>query len=322
MNISLNDWTPARLAFEAGAWKVNWCLPGREAHFGAPFWLDDVARWTLHPCNLLFGVTTGPGALQSLANESPGLKPSGLIFHLSRCGSTLLSQMLAASEKNLVVSEAVPLDVALRARSFDAALSEREADVLFGGMASVLGRPRRESEERFFLKLDAWHMLEWRRIAALFPDVPWVFVWRDPVEILVSHARRPGMQMRPDVLPPSLFGLEQSESEDVTDYRAQVLGRIAQCAAEALNEWPGGRPVDYASLPSSGFEVIESHFGVVLDEQERDYMETATRVHAKAPSQTFVPDSERKQAEATPEQRDACARWAMPHIAQIQAFLT
>ena len=320
MNVSFREWTPARLALENGSWKVNWCFPGEGAYFGAPFWSEEVTRWTLHPFNSLFGLTTGLGALQTLASESPGVKPSGLIFHLSRCGSTLLSQMLAASEKNLVVSEAIPLDIALRARTFDANLTEEAADMMFAATASVLGRPRRASETRFFLKLDAWHMLDWRRFAALFPDVPWVFVWRDPVEILVSHARRPGIQMRPEVLSPAVFGLQGANTQDQTDYRAQVLGRIAASAVEALKEWSGGKAVAYSSLPGSGSQIIESHFGVALDNEERARMEAATRVHAKAPGQNFVPDSARKQAEATGEQRRACARWLALYLTDLESF--
>src|SRR5438874_313448 len=43
------------------------------------------------------------------------LRPSGLIFHMSRCGSTLVSQMLAALPANIVVSEAPPIDAIVQA---------------------------------------------------------------------------------------------------------------------------------------------------------------------------------------------------------------
>ena len=320
MNVSLRSWTPARLAFEAASWKVNWCLPGEGAYFGSPFWSEDVSKWTRHPFNLLFGLSTGLDALGSLALESPGMAPSGLIFHLSRCGSTLLSQMLASSERNLVVSEGVPLDVALRARSFDASLPEEAAQSLLRNMTSVLGRPRRESETRFFLKLDAWHLLEWRRFAGLFPGVPWTVVWRDPVEILVSHARRPGMQMRPEVLAPSLFGLSANDARDETSYRAQVLGRLAQSAVDALEGWSGGCALAYSSLPRGAFRLIETHFGVGLSREECAGMEAATRVHAKAPRRSFQPDTPEKQAQATPDQRAACERFASPWTGKLLDF--
>ena len=40
------------------------------------------------------------------AAAEPGIDPTGFIFHLARCGSTLVSQMLAALPEHIVLSEA------------------------------------------------------------------------------------------------------------------------------------------------------------------------------------------------------------------------
>ena len=48
-------------------------------------------------------------SIEALSELPPGVPIAGFIFHMSRCGSTLLSQALAAFESNIVVSEAAPL---------------------------------------------------------------------------------------------------------------------------------------------------------------------------------------------------------------------
>src|SRR5206468_1319466 len=59
--------------------------------------------------------TTPIDKLAEWLQEHPGLRPNGFIFHVSRCGSTLVSQMLAALAQNVVISEAPPIDAVVRA---------------------------------------------------------------------------------------------------------------------------------------------------------------------------------------------------------------
>src|SRR5439155_24789392 len=140
--------------------------------------------------------------LAELQAAEPGIPPTGFIFHMSRCGSTLISQMLAALPQNVVVSEAGPVDAVLRARFQAPDLPEREQIGWLQGIVSALGRRRTGEESHFFVKLDAWHTLDLPLIQRAFPDVPWLFLYRNPVEVMVSHARQPGSQLVPGMLPP------------------------------------------------------------------------------------------------------------------------
>src|ERR1044072_5687522 len=66
----------------------------------------------MHPFNLLFAHRT---PLVDLMKEAkPDLRLAGLIFHMSRCGSTVVTQMLAALTRNVVLSEPAPIDQILR----------------------------------------------------------------------------------------------------------------------------------------------------------------------------------------------------------------
>ena len=57
-------------------------------------------------------VRTGLEALRALDSE-PSLDPAGMIFHLSRCGSTLVSRLLGTLPGVVVVSEPAPLNALL-----------------------------------------------------------------------------------------------------------------------------------------------------------------------------------------------------------------
>ena len=49
----------------------------------------------------------------------------------------------------------------------------------------------------YFVKFDSWNTLDLALIRRAFPDVPWIFLYRDPVEVIVSHMRQRGSQMIP-----------------------------------------------------------------------------------------------------------------------------
>ncbi|MXR28952.1 sulfotransferase family protein, partial [Pseudomonas sp. PICF6] len=67
--------------------------------------------------------------------------------------------------------------------------------VALRGLMSAYGQRRRGMEQRLVIKLDAWNIGELALLRECFPDTPWLFVYRDPLEIAVSHWRRPGMHM-------------------------------------------------------------------------------------------------------------------------------
>jgi hypothetical protein len=171
-----------------------------------PFFAQTVERSLRHPAHMLFRHDTPMEALGELNEQSPGAPPKGFIFHASRCGSTLIAQMLAAQPENVVISEASPVDVVLRSHLRDPGISEEQRILWLRWLLNAFGQRRFGEEKRLFVKFDSWHALFLPLIRRAFPDVPWIFVYREPVEVLLSHGRRRGGQMIPGVLEPGLFG--------------------------------------------------------------------------------------------------------------------
>jgi hypothetical protein len=306
--MDLTDWVPVHVRLRAQGPAVEWRWLD-DVRFTDPFFDQTVERALGRPFSLVFPLETGIETLREAAAGS--VPPAGFVYHLSRCGSTLVSQMLAASPRNLVLSEPPPVDAVLQAK-LRGLPDEARADWL-RLVLGALGRPR-DVEKRLFVKLDVWHVIDLPFVVSVFPEVPWIFVFRDPVEILVSHlSRATGPQMIPGVLPPELLGLgyESLQEIDLTEYAARVLGRVASEAADQVSTGRG-LLVDYRELPGAVTDAVATHFGLELDDHEIAAMRAAGARDAKNPALPFEPDSQERRESASPEVVDAADRWARP----------
>ncbi len=288
-------WLPAQVLQEDGQPVAAWRRFGTR-RLAEPFYGDDLAAAGFRPLNRLVALRTPlPGP-----DERPACVPDGLVFHMSRCGSTLAARMLAASPAHVVISEAAPIESVLRLDLDDDAKVEA-----LRAMVSALGRPR-AGETRLFLKLDCWQVRDQPLLRRAFPDTPWVFLYREPVEVLVSHLRRRGVQMIPALVPPALLGLDSPGTPDA-DYCAQVLAALCEGAARHLAQG-GGRLVNYRDLPQALFTTILPWFGVIPSQDELEAMRAASGHDAKAPEKAFAPDGEAKRREADDALKAICER--------------
>ncbi|QUL37545.1 hypothetical protein [Erythrobacter sp. JK5] len=277
-------WLPLRLFEEHDGWHVEW------VHFlfqplASPFFEDDAMRARAHPLNRLLRCATPVEAVAKFAETD---QPDLLVFHMSRCGSTLVAQMLAALDRVTVLSEPPPFDQALRlylAGEVDARIVR--------GMAAALAPDVGERARLRAIKLDAWHTLSLDRVIALFPLARAVFLFRDPVEVLVSLGRVPGMHAAKGVLPLETYGLPDSSSVDPTDFAAMVITEIARRGLDAA-ERHGVQLCDYADLPAAVCDTFLPECGIEPTQEEARRLADVAERHAKAPGQTFASDARAK----------------------------
>ena len=304
-------WLPARVRRSGGELAVDW------AHFGArrltePFYEDSVAAARSDGARPL--VSTPLAELARWTDRPASLEPTGLIFHMSRCGSTLASQMLAAWGANIVISEASPIDAAVRLAGDD---GDRIA--LLRAMVAALGQIRNPGETRYFLKLDSWHARALPLFRRAFPRAPWAFVYREPAAVMVSHARRTGMQMVSQLVPPAFYGLAGDGQAWGEDYFAQVLAAICDAV---VREHPagGGLLIKYDELPQALWARMLPHFGVRPTPAEVEAMAAAASFDAKSPRERFTPDAATKQAAITPRIEAAVQRRLTGVYARLEAL--
>jgi len=310
-------WLPARLLWGEGAEaQVTW-LHGEDERFSESFLQETFNSWMRRPINAAFAPVTSLERLRARAASLPGIAPTGFIFHVSRCGSTLLAKLLAQASDTLVLSEPPSLDAIVRANHREPRMAEALQIETLRAMVSALGQPRAPGQNRLFIKLDAWHALQAPLLRAAFPDTPWVFLYRDPIEVMVSQLRQRGMHTVPGVLPPALIGGADPSAASLEDYCAQVLGAIY---AAGLAAHAPGRSllVNYSDLPNA-IDPVARHFG--LDPNDPDFkagLALEAMIDAKRGG-AFTPDGDGKRADATPATQRATATWLTPIYDQLEA---
>lgn len=292
-------WLPVDIVELDGRLCAEWLWFGGIALTDS-FFHESVHKARSLPVNRFLGWATPIEALEQLAGVA---EPDGLVFHMSRCGSTLVAQMLGAMDGTLALGEPPMIDIAIQL-----VVAGRARPALLHGMLAALLRHGDPRPGRRFVKLDAWHTLALPLLRREWPDTPWIFLYRDPVEVLVSQAARPGMHVHPGVIRPEAYGVTATPPADPAEHGAWMIGLLCRAALAALPD-EKALLVNYTQLPGAVAEQILPHFGVTPDEADRAALARAARQDAKAPVRSFASDSESKHEAATPQIHAHSARW-------------
>lgn len=297
----LKGWLPIRVNWREPEPLIDWVYAG-DTRFTEPFFDHTIERLLQKPFNLAFRRLTDIDALRIGVTELPTIKPTGFIFHMSRCGSTLVSRMLASIEQNVVISEASPLDWMIRANVRRPEITDAEHINWIRWMMGGLAQKREACAEHFFVKFDAWHTLYFDLIEEAFPDVPWIFLYRNPAEVLVSHEKQRGSGTMPGVIEHKIDGLSLTEVLQFPpeEYPAFVLAEICRAALRKRDS-ANGMFVDYTELPQLMYGEVLRHFNVECSADDIARMSDAAGYNAKSPSVKFTSDTEDKRREAKGE---------------------
>jgi len=315
-----DGWIPIRVYADAQGYRVDWCYFGPR-RLTEPFFRDSVQIALQEPFNLAFRQDTGIDALLDWARMQPGIHPTAFIFHTSRCGSTLLSRMLMALESHVVVSEPPLLDAVLRAHYSIPTLPADIQVTWLRATLSALAQRRTGIESRFVVKLDAWSITELPLMRRAYPDVPWIFLYRDPLEVATSQLTMPGAYMVPGVLGPSVASISVDDAIAMprAEFITRILGRIFEAGLEGCRTF-GGRPVNYRELPDALWTSLAADFGVATDATAIAALRDAARFDAKNPQFEFMRDTERKLRASGAELVHAVDRWVAPAYAALEAL--
>ncbi len=312
------QWLPATIVPTPQGAAINWL------HFAGErlrdsFFEVSARRAGALPLNRLLRERSTLQSLIDAPVPDDALMPDGFIFHMSRCGSTLAAQMIAALPGAIVPSEAAPINTAVQLDHQIPGLSRDLQARILRAIVVALGRNRSGDARRYVIKLDAWHMMALPLFRAAFPGTPWVFMYREPVEVMVSQHRQIGVMAIPGEVPPTTFGLEGKGVDSTLAYAADVLGRICQAAVEGI-AGGGGILINYDEMPGAVPDRMLAHFDIAIDATDRAAMQAATRFDVKTNEQPFTPDSAKKRADATPEMLAMVEQYMAAPYAALEAL--
>jgi len=296
---SMHGWLPVVLDGQTVSWRH---LPGRCIE---PFFSDTLRvqpREERRVCHTPY---------ERLADAGDTLAPRLFIFHSSRCGSTLLAQMLATLPQCVVHSEPPVLD------DFFSHYGEQppaQAAPLLRALIGALGQRRGALATHYIVKLDCWHIRHLPLLRAAFPATPFWFLYREPQAILASHRRQRGPQMVPGLVLPPAFGAGLAPG-DLDGFCARVLEHIF---SQALAHADALRLLDYRQLPGVVWEELLAELGIETAAAQLDAMRARAGFHAKSAGAAYHGDPAPETA-AAPHLPELLAMLA-PLYAQLEAL--
>lgn len=248
--------------------------------------------------------------------DTPGLfddslVPSGLIFHISRCGSTLAAKALSRPRGHMMVSQGGPLQY-----GFWSHISQdwrrpvvADTDVLRRLRMLVLALCRRRigDETHAFVKFISWNVLYIELICAAFPEAACLFLYRDPVEVVASVRRgtTTALEARGTRRASFLSGLSMDTLSKMRDgdYLSACYARYLEAALATRAKIAY---VNYRDLDAQSFlHVVSEGLGVKVSATDKAAMQEQFRYHAKddRSDRRFFDDSVEKQASVSLQER-------------------
>jgi hypothetical protein len=168
-------------------------------------------------------------------------------------------------------------------------------------------------EERVFFKMQSATTHNLQVFQEAFPDTPWLFVYRDPVQVMMSHIQdglRHANCLRTQTRPPKLVrdiaarkNYLHADKMGAELYCAAHLASITESAVAGL-QVPNNRgiPVNYDTLPDRLYNEILPSIGVKVEPEDIERIQQVASKYAKgrgSRARQFEGDNEQKEKAAS-----------------------
>lgn len=280
-------WLP--YAYDAKSRSIHWCLP--EGHATEPFQDEYISH--CRKIVLLNQIIQPRISLEGLSFQYQShlmakVQPAGFIFHLSRCGSTLVSGCLSELDSSCIFSESPVLTNILLDDNLTLTQQKIYLQQLIDLQANLF--PERTN---VIIKWNAWDIFRWELIRAIYPKVPVLFLVRNPLDILASHQRSVGRHMSGDLSMAAFHPVFSMANKTVSllDYRIHVLQSLFSEMDKHYSP-PEVRLLDYRMMNAESMLDIAHHFNLPIKPIELLKMQERMRFHSKRTDQLFHADDE------------------------------
>ena len=294
---TFKNWIPVKLYPEDNGLLCRWLYVGNK-DFTEPFFDDTIAACRKLPENgFLQKRMSSTDVLPDWVKEVNVIEPTAFIFHISRCGSTLISQMLGMQPSNIILSEVPFFDELLRygkkQHCMPGILPQLKAAI------GLHAAKRNEDHQQLFIKADSWHIHFYKEFRTLYPTVPFFLLYRQPDEVLRSQQKKRGMQALPNFLEAAIFGFDEDKiaTMQLDEYMGIVIESYLDAFVEVLQKDRLAYAVNYHDGAMQIVDTIAAVTGLQISGSEKMLMQKRAGFHAKFPQQVF---SEEKTDEPIP----------------------
>lgn len=276
-------------------------------------------------------------ATQNLRNGPTVLDLKGVVFHESRCGSTLAANSMVAlnPEKNRVYSESAPPIAAIKACGEDFSECTVNASAnLLKDVVYLMGRSDDPKEEYLFFKFQSLTTRMMQSFRTAFPTTPWMFLYREPVQVMMSHldgfedmsraicvrSKSRSAQIHSFVKREG-YGMNDLEDEE---FCAIHLATLCESALKNIHEANGvGIAVKYSPDLVHDFldTIFPKHFKAAVDKSARERILKISGTYSKnrggQEEGAFKSDSESKEERASDEIKRASKKFLEPSFSAL-----
>ena len=308
MNADLKGWLPVDAVVVDGR-PGFWWMEMSGVSLAEPFFQQTVERAKREGRDERF---TEFDVLLQLEKQLESVEPTGFIFHSSRCGSTLVANACRAVSNSLVLSEASAIDKVITRFITDADNPVKESlySVFLRGVVHALAQRRTGNEQHLFIKFACCSFAQFTRIKRIWPNVPWLFLYRDPVETIVSNMR--------DV-PPWLIDNDRrvlssiiGDASDMSleELCARTIGSLYSTAYDLANG--NSMLLNYNQLSVPVIASVLNFFKVSPSQEELKTIARTSAIYSKEASgaRAFVADTDTKRRLASDLILEMSERWA------------
>jgi hypothetical protein len=291
------------------AWRVKWIyVEARD--FAASSFRKNIDRLLRQAWDKNITTETDAAVLFEFAHKWRDFRPTGFIYHVSRCGSTLLCNMLASVPDTIVLAEPL-VTLAILGDGF-VQRTENPVGIIDALRASLAAfyRPGALNEQYFFCKFFSGNIFQAQLIRRAFPQVREIFLYRDPIEVIVSNTL---IQRQEWLWTERITGVPYSQAVElsIVELAARAIGRkmTAMQSQFAKNStWL----MNYNEINAGTAHELLDFFGMAAGEDNLRRMQHTMNYYSKDLTQTatFNDDSSLKQCQASEFIRDLANRFS------------
>ena len=251
----------------------------------------------------------------------PPITPSGFIYHLSRCGSSIVAQTLSEIHKIRVISEP-EIIIKLVNLKKNKIITNAELEILLITLVHFWGQNNKGDSYRLIIKFSSLATSIYAYIQKIFRETPSIFIIRNPVEIMVSLINNPSFLIIEfnQLLPMSAIriniSVQELENMSIEEYIALLIRQNLLHITRNYDK--NTLLIDHLEIPDVIEPRIVDHFNLISSFNDRIKIHSRIQYHGEDASKKYENDTQWKLSKVTPAMNDAAEKYVVPAMRQLK----